>query len=89
MPMQELAFDQWTLGQLGTVELVEAGIPCEASSTAGRAKNGNVCAEAHEQVGHLVAAFLAVVARVNPVAVIVENAGWGSGSAAPIAGMCF
>ena len=73
MPMQELAFDQWTLGQLGTVELVEAGIPCEASSTAGRAKNGNVCAEAHEQVGHLVAAFLAVVARVNPVAVIVEN----------------
>ena len=38
-----------------------------------RAKNGTFCFEAHEHVGHLVAAFLALVARVNPAVVIVEN----------------
>lgn len=73
MPMQELAFDQWALNRLGQVDILEAGIPCEAASRAGRSKNGNVCVEAHEQVGHLVAAFLAIVARVNPALVIVEN----------------
>ena len=73
VPMQELAFDQWAMGRLGEVDLLEAGLPCEASSRAGRAKNGNVCAEAHERVGHLAAAFLAIVARVNPAVVVLEN----------------
>lgn len=73
MPMQELAFDQWAMNRLGQVDILEAGIPCEGASVAGRAKNGNVCVEAHEHVGHLVAAFLAIVARVNPSVVIVEN----------------
>lgn len=73
MPMQELAFDQWTMNQLGEVDILEAGLPCEASSRAGRAKNGNVCVESHDRVGHLVAAFLAIVARVNPSILILEN----------------
>lgn len=72
MPMQELAFDQWAMNRLGTVDCLEIGMPCEASSLAGRAKNGNVCPEAHEHVGHLVAAFLAIVARVNPAVLILE-----------------
>lgn len=72
MPMQELAFDQWAIDRLGTVDCLEIGMPCEASSLAGRAKNGNVCPESHEHVGHLAAAFLAIVARVNPSLIILE-----------------
>lgn len=73
MPMQELAFDQWAMNRLGQVDILEAGIPCEGASRAGRSKNGNVCVEAHEQVGHLVAAFLTIIARVNPAVVVLEN----------------
>lgn len=73
MPMQELAFDHWTMSKLEPVEILEAGIPCEGASKAGRSKNGNVCVESHERVGHLVAAFLAIVARSNPSVVILEN----------------
>lgn len=73
MPMQELAYDQWAMSKLGSVDILEAGIPCEGASKAGKSKNGNVCVEAHEQVGHLVAAFLAIVAKVNPAVLIVEN----------------
>ena len=72
MPMQELAFDQWVMNRLGTVDCLEIGMPCEASSLAGRAKNGNVCPEAHERVGHLAAAFLSIVARVNPSVLVLE-----------------
>lgn len=73
MPMQELAFDQWAMNRLEQCDILEAGIPCEGASRAGRSKNGNVCVEAHEQVGCLVASFLAIVARVNPSILIVEN----------------
>jgi DNA (cytosine-5)-methyltransferase 1 len=72
-PMQELAFDRWAMDQIGELDAIWSGIPCEGSSLSGRAKNGTPCAEAHEHVGHLVAAFLAVVARLNPAVVVVEN----------------
>lgn len=73
MPMQELAYDQWGMSRLGEIDILEAGLPCEASSRAGRAKNKNVCVESHEKVGHLVSAFLAIIAKTNPSVVILEN----------------
>lgn len=72
-PLQELAFDQEVMSSLPQVDILEAGLPCEASSLSGRAKNGTSCAEEHPLVGHLVVSFLALVARVNPALVCVEN----------------
>lgn len=72
-PMQEFAFDEWVLRQLGRVNVLEAGLPCSGASVAGRAKRGLTHAEAHPEVGHLVVAFLAIIARVNPAVVILEN----------------
>ena len=72
-PMQEIAFDAWTMNHLPRVSILEAGIPCEGASLSGRAKNGTSCAEAHEDVGHLCVAFLAIIAKVNPAIVILEN----------------
>ena len=72
MSFSELAFDQWSMSKLAPVQIIECGIPCQASSTAGRAKNGNGCAEENGNVGYLVAALLAIIARVNPVAVVLE-----------------
>lgn len=73
-PMQELAMsDTWAMKQLPTVELLEAGIPCEGASLSGRAKNGTDCAEAHADVGHLVISFLAVISQVSPCCIVLEN----------------
>lgn len=72
-PLQELAFDQEVMSSLPVVDILEAGLPCEASSLSGRAKNGTSCAEEHPLVGHLIVPFLALVARVNPAVIIVEN----------------
>lgn len=73
MPMQELAFDTWAMGNLPSVDVLEAGLPCLGASVAGRAKKGTSCAEEHEAVGHLVVAFLAVIAKVSPSVVLLEN----------------
>ncbi|PIX73941.1 MAG: DNA cytosine methyltransferase [Rhodocyclales bacterium CG_4_10_14_3_um_filter_68_10] len=72
-PMQELAFDEWAMSQLPKVDVLVGGIPCSGASRAGRAKRGANHAEAHPEVGHLVVAFLAIIAKVNPVAVVLEN----------------
>lgn len=72
-PMQELAFDFDAMGRLAPADVLEAGIPCQGASLSGRAKGGLDCAEAHEDVGHLLVAFLAILARVNPAVAIVEN----------------
>ena len=80
-PMQELAFDHWTAAHLPSVDVLEAGIPCEGASLSGRAKNGTACAEAHEDVGHLAVAFLSIIARVNPAVVVLENVPPYQGSA--------
>lgn len=72
-PMQELVFDHEFMATLPEVDVLEGGIPCNGASVAGRAKCGTECAEAHEDVGHLAVAFLAIVARVNPAVVILEN----------------
>lgn len=72
-PMQELAFDEWAMAQLPKVDILVGGIPCSGASRAGKAKRGSSHAEAHPEVGHLVVAFLAIIAKVNPVAVVLEN----------------
>ena len=48
-------------------------IPADPPSVAGRAKRGLKHAEAHPEVGHLVVAFLAIIARINPLAIVLEN----------------
>lgn len=72
-PMQEFAFDPKGLLGLPACDLIEAGIPCNGASVSGRAKGGLDCAEAHTEVGHLLVAFLNIVAVANPAAVILEN----------------
>lgn len=72
-PMQELAFDTWAMNQLPKVEVLEAGLPCSGASVAGRAKRGLEHPEAHPDVGHLVVPFLAIIAKVQPAVILLEN----------------
>jgi Site-specific DNA methylase len=72
-PMQELAFDAWAMNRLPRVEVLEAGLPCSGASVAGRAKRGAGHPEAHPDVGHLVVPFLAIIAKVQPAVVLLEN----------------
>lgn len=72
-PMQEVAFDMWAMNQLPEIDGLIAGIPCSGASVAGRSKRGLEHAEAHPEVGHLVVAFLAVIAKVNPAWIVLEN----------------
>ncbi|ABM97115.1 DNA cytosine methyltransferase [Methylibium petroleiphilum] len=78
-PMQELAFDEWAMSRLPKVDVLVGGIPCSGASRAGRAKRGASHAEAHPEVGHLIVAFLAIIAKVNPSAIVLENVPvWGT-----------
>ena len=71
--MQELAFDTEALRGLPQVDFLEAGLPCSGASVAGRAKRRLAHAEAHPEVGHLVVAYLALIARFNPTAGVLEQ----------------
>lgn len=73
MPLQELAFDEAVLRRIGEVDVVELGLPCSGASVAGRAKRSLSIPEEHPDVGHLVVAALALIAKLNPVACIFEN----------------
>lgn len=72
-PMQELAFDHNFMASLPQCDVLEGGIPCSGASLASRGKLGTTCAEEHSEVGHLIVAFLAIVARVNPSVLLLEN----------------
>jgi DNA (cytosine-5)-methyltransferase 1 len=72
-PLQELAFDLWALDRLPKVDLLEAGLACSAASVAGRARRGLSHPEEHPEVGHLVIGFLAVISRVNPPIIMLEQ----------------
>ncbi|CAN7647486.1 DNA cytosine methyltransferase [Acidovorax sp. LjRoot129] len=72
-PMQEVAFDSWLMEHLPKVEIMEAGIPCSGASVAGRGRNGAGHAEAHPEVGHLILAYLAILAKVQPAVALLEN----------------
>lgn len=73
VPLQNLAFDPWVMNRLPAVEVLEAGLPCSGASVAGRAKRGLKLPEEHPEVGHLVVGFLAVIAKVQPVVIVLEN----------------
>lgn len=71
--MQELAFDDAVMRQIGRCDVLAAGLPCSGASVAGRSKRRLIHAESHPEVGHLVVSFLAIVARVNPLVIVFEN----------------
>lgn len=73
LPLQELAFDDALTKRLGEVDVVELGLPCSGASLAGRAKRSLGIPEEHPDVGHLVVAALALLAKLNPAACIFEN----------------
>ena len=73
IPMQELAVDDWLLQRLGSVDILEAGIPCSGASKAGRAKRRLAQMEDHPLVGHLIGAALQVIGRLQPAVVLIEN----------------
>lgn len=73
LPMQELVQDDWLMSKLPELEILEMGIPCSGASLAGRAKRGGGLMEQHEEVGHLVAAALAIVQKTQPVVCLIEN----------------
>lgn len=74
MPLQQLALaDEFTLSRLQRPVILEGGLPCTAASLSGRAKKGLAKAEDDETAGHLIAPFIALIARVNPCVVLLEN----------------
>lgn len=72
-PIQEVAFDPYAMANLNQVNILEMGIPCSGHSVAGRAKRGTAIPEDHPEVGHLIAAAIAIIARVNPIGILFEN----------------
>lgn len=72
-PLQEVVFDEYVMSKIPRVILLEAGLPCAAASTAGRAKKHLKKPEDDPNFGHLIAGFIALVARVNPVFCLLEN----------------
>lgn len=72
-PIQEVAFDAYAMASLKPVNCLEFGLPCSGASVAGRAKLGTAKPEDHPEVGHLIAAAIAIIARVNPMGIIFEN----------------
>ncbi len=73
MPLQELAFDEEVMARLPEIDVLELGLPCSGASSAGRAKNAISLPEAHPFVGHLVAGAVAIIAKLNPVCIVLEN----------------
>lgn len=73
MPIQELAFDDAVLEEIGSVDILELGLPCSGASRSGASKLGLSMAEEHPNVGHLVVGALALVAKLNPVCCVFEN----------------
>lgn len=72
-PMQEAVLDEWLVGRVGNVELLEAGIPCSGASRAGISKRGLAKMEDHPLVGHLVASVIQWIAALQPAVFIAEN----------------
>lgn len=72
-PMQEVVQDEWLMRQLPKVEIAELSLPCSGASSAGKAKRGLVAMEEHPEVGHLVAAALMLLQKLQPAVVVVEN----------------
>lgn len=69
-PMQELMVDPMHIPK---VDVLVAGIPCSGASVAGKSKRGLSMMENHPEVGHLIAPTIALIARMNPAVVVIEN----------------
>lgn len=72
-PLQEIVTDDYLIKQVGKVEAVFAGLPCTAASLSGRSKKGLAMAEQDPNAGHLVVPFLAIIEKLQPAIVVVEN----------------
>lgn len=72
-PIQELVQDEWAMKQIPRVEVLEMGLPCSGASRAGKSKRGLALMEQHPEVGHLVYAALALIQKLQPAAVVLEN----------------
>lgn len=74
LPVQMLALaDPYVLSKIPAVSMLEAGLPCTAASISGRSKKGLKQAEDDTKAGHLVAAFISLIGRLNPAIVLLEN----------------
>jgi DNA (cytosine-5)-methyltransferase 1 len=73
VPMQELVFDSYAMSKLPETDVFLGGIPCAGASVAGRTKRKLEHPEDHPEVGHLVVAYLAMVAKFNPAVCVLEN----------------
>lgn len=73
LPVEELAYDDEVSRRLPELDVLELGLPCSAASAAGRAKTGIALPEDHSLVGYLVAPAIALIAKLNPVAILFEN----------------
>lgn len=72
-PMQEIIQDEDLMASLPKLHLLDMSLPCSGASRAGTTKLGLTKAEDHEQVGHLVFAALAIINRVQPSILLLEN----------------
>lgn len=72
-PMQEAAADDWLLGRLPEVDILEAGIPCAGASRAGAAKRKLTRMEDHPVVGHLIGTVMQLIGALQPAIVLIEN----------------
>lgn len=73
LPMQEIHQDEWLMRTLPLVDILEMGLPCSGASKAGVSKRKLAMMEEHEQVGHLVYSALAILERVQPSVMLLEN----------------
>jgi len=72
-PLQEIVADDYLMDRIGHVEILEAGLPCVGASLAGRAKKHLAMAEADPNAGHLIVAFIALIAKLQPALILLEN----------------
>lgn len=72
-PLQEIVQDGWLMERLPKVEIAEISLPCSGASSAGKAKRSLVAMEEHPEVGHLVAAALMLLQKLQPAIIVAEN----------------
>lgn len=73
VPQQELAADEWLMGRLPKLEVLDFSLPCSGASLAGRAQRGGGHPEEHPEIGHLVVSALMIIQKTQPVFCLLEN----------------
>lgn len=74
LKMQDLAWsDDFVMSRVPKVSIVSAGVPCTAASKAGRSKKHLAMPENDPNAGQLCAPLLAIIAKINPAIVVIEN----------------